>query len=86
MREPVRRGRGLTANEAASYCGVKPSTLAKWRLKGIGPRFSTALGRDPRYHVDDLDAFLWGEGVVINSAEASERRLKRKNHSKRELA
>ena len=75
---PARRGRALTAREAAAYCGVKPSTLAKWRLKGIGPRFSTALGRDAVYHVDSLDEFLWGNGLVRNTVEARHKRDKRR--------
>jgi hypothetical protein len=68
----------MTATEAAAHLGVKPSTLAKWRQKGNGPHFSTALGRDPRYHLDDLDAFLWGDGLVGNSVEAKHRRSERK--------
>lgn len=74
--QPVRRGPGLTAAEAARYLGVKLSTLAKWRQRGIGPHYSARLGRDPRYHQDDLDAFLWGDGVVRNSVEAKHQRAK----------
>jgi hypothetical protein len=75
---PTRRGPGMNARDAATYCGVKVSTLAKWRQSGQGPKFSDRLRRDPRYHIDDLDAFLWGDGVVSNSVEASERRARRK--------
>lgn len=73
-----RSGRGLTAPEAAAQLGVKVSTLAKWRQLGIGPPYSDSLGRDPRYHPDDLDEFLWGEGVARNSVEAKHRRRKRR--------
>lgn len=76
--DKVRRGRGLTAQEAAQFLGVKVSTLAKWRLLGVGPPYSDSLGRDPRYNQDDLDAFLWGEGVVHNSGEAKQRRRRRR--------
>lgn len=75
----VRRGRGLSAQEAADILSVKVSTLAKWRQLGIGPPYSDRLGRDPRYHPDDLDAFLWGDGVVGNSVEAKHRRRKRQS-------
>lgn len=75
----IRRGRGLTAQEAAQLLGVKVSTLAKWRQLGIGPPYSDRLGRDPRYHPDDLDEFLWGDGVVRNSVEAKHRRRKRRH-------
>ena len=74
----LRRGPGLRADEAAKYLGVKLDTLAKWRQLGKGPPFSDALGRDPRYHADDLDAFLWGDGVAVNSADAWARRQKRR--------
>lgn len=73
-----RSGRGLTAQEAAAQLGVKVSTLAKWRQLGIGPPYSDSLGRDPRYHPDDLDEFLWGEGVARNSVEAKHRRRRRR--------
>lgn len=73
-----RRGKGLTAQQAAEVLGVKVSTLAKWRQLGIGPPYSDSLGRDPRYHPEDLDEFLWGEGVVRNSVEAKQRRRKRR--------
>lgn len=76
--EAARRGRGLTAHEAAEFLGVKISTLAKWRQLGIGPPYSDRLGRDPRYHSADLDDFLWGEGVVRNSVEAKHRRRRRR--------
>ncbi len=76
--EPTRRGRGLTAKEAAEYCGVAIATLAKWRQRGWGPSYSCALGRDPRYHAEDLDAFLWGGGLVGNSVEAAQQRKERK--------
>lgn len=75
----IRRGRGLTAQEAADVLGVKLSTLAKWRQLGIGPPYSDRLGRDPRYHPEDLDEFLWGEGVVRNSVEAKHRRRRRRS-------
>ena len=75
--ERVRRGKGLTAHQAADILGVKVSTLAKWRQRGIGPPYSDCLGRDPRYHPDDLDQFLWGEGMVRNTGEARQRRSRR---------
>ena len=37
--------------------GVSTSTLAKWRLTGFGPAYSTA-GRNIVYTVQDLDAWL----------------------------
>jgi excisionase family DNA binding protein len=76
--QATRTGRGLTAQEAAAYLGVKVSTLAKWRQIGVGPPYSARLGRDPRYHKDDLDQFLWGDGVVGNSVEAKHRRRRRR--------
>jgi len=81
-----RSGPGLTAHEAAGVLRVKVSTLAKWRQLGIGPPYSDSLGRDPRYHPDDLDDFLWGRGVVRNSVEAKQRRRNRKVQVSEEIA
>jgi len=60
----------MNQREAADYCGVSLYTLRNWRQAGKGPPYSAALGRDPRYHQADLDAFLWGGGVVNNPVEA----------------
>jgi hypothetical protein len=57
---------------------VAVATLAKWRYLGKGPPYSCALDRDPRYHQDDLDAYLWGGGLVGNSMEARHKRRARK--------
>lgn len=61
--------RWLTAKEAAGYIGVKIETLAKWRLRGRGPRFSAALGRDPRYRLSDLLEFM-STKMAANTREA----------------
>lgn len=44
-------------DEAAARLGVKPNTLAKWRMQGRGPRF-VKIGRLVRYDDADIDAFL----------------------------
>jgi excisionase family DNA binding protein len=75
----TRTGRALTPSEAAQYLSVKVSTLAKWRHLGVGPPWSAALGKHPRYNTADLDAFLWGAGAVVeNTAQASTIRKQRK--------
>lgn len=77
---PHRSGPGLTPEQAAAIIGVKPETLAKWRQLGRGPRYSCALGRDPRYHPDDIDEFLWGGGALVeNSVQARHARANRKS-------
>ena len=63
----------LTADEAARYLGVQPRTLATWRLNGFGPIYSAAFKRDPRYRVDDLDAFM-RQGMARNTIEAAAKR------------
>ena len=50
--------RWVTPMEAARYLSVTTGTLAKWRQQGIGPRYSAALGRDPRYRMSHLSAFM----------------------------
>ncbi len=43
----------------ASYTGLSPVTLRKWRMTGAGPRF-LRLGRAVRYRKAAVDAFLAG--------------------------
>ena len=62
--------RWVTPDEAARFLGVQPDTLQKWRRKGQGPNWSTALGeRSPRYWKRDLIAFM-NEGSVANTIQA----------------
>jgi hypothetical protein len=39
---------------AARVCGVKPMTLASWRLKGYGPAFLRLTKRCVRYRRSEL--------------------------------
>jgi excisionase family DNA binding protein len=41
---------------AARYLNVSTSTLAKWRMRGCGPRFHR-FGSLVRYTIEDLDAY-----------------------------
>jgi excisionase family DNA binding protein len=41
---------------AAEYLNVSTSTLAKWRMRGVGPRFHR-FGSLVRYSVADLGAY-----------------------------
>lgn len=50
----------LNTDEAAGYLGNSPKTLAIWRCQGQGPRYHILNRRLVRYHVDDLDAFVFG--------------------------
>ena len=50
--------RWVTPMEAARYLSVTTGTLAKWRQQGIGPRYSAAMGRDPRYRMAHLVSFM----------------------------
>ena len=50
--------RWLPPAEAAKYLGVEVSTLSKWRLRGKGPIYSAGLGRDPRYQLSELLAYM----------------------------
>jgi hypothetical protein len=60
---PVRQ-QWLRAKAAAVYLGIDIVTMAKWRTAGVGPKFNT-IGTRPYYHVDDLDAFLRGNGANL---------------------
>jgi excisionase family DNA binding protein len=48
----------LRPAEAARLLGLKPSTLAKWRSAGTGPRYTRSGPRLIIYRRADLDAFL----------------------------
>src|ERR1700748_2482927 len=65
--------RWVSAKEAARYLGLKPSTLSGWRIKGIGPRYSASFGRDARYRLSDLQAFMEA-GLVSNTVQAKQKR------------
>ena len=47
----------LTTKESAKFLGLKPNTLAKWRVAGAGPMY-VARGRAVRYRVSDLKTFI----------------------------
>ena len=47
----------VSTNEAARILGLKPNTLAKWRVSGGGPIF-VSMGRAVRYRVADLAIFV----------------------------
>jgi hypothetical protein len=69
--------RWLSSKDAAIYLGVETCTLAKWRQQGVGPSYSAALGRDPRYRLSDLEAFM-ADDLVGNSIEAKTRRRQKR--------
>ena len=50
----------------ASYTGLSPVTLRKWRMTGAGPRF-VRLGRAVRYRKAAIDTFLEGREFSTTS-------------------
>ena len=50
----------MTRRDAAKYLGLKPKTIAMWKLRGQGPR-SIKVGGRCFYRRDDLDAFIRGD-------------------------
>ena len=61
--------RWLTAAETARYLGVKVETLSKWRLRGVGPKYSASLRRDPRYRFSGLEEYMTS-GMASSTTEA----------------
>lgn len=55
--EASRRSSVVSPETAAAYMNVAVSTLAKWRVSGLGPMF-IKVGRAVRYDARDLDAWL----------------------------
>lgn len=51
------RKTALTDVEAADRCGLRPSTLRKWRRQGCGPRWRR-FGRSIRYLTSELEEYL----------------------------
>jgi hypothetical protein len=47
----------LRAAKAAEYLGVSRSTLAKWRINGMGPLYHRCGPRIVYYYQDELDAW-----------------------------
>lgn len=70
---PAQLDRWLPSKEAAEYLGVEPSTLAKWRYRNVGPRYSCAMGRDPRYQLSELNAFMTS-AIATNTIDARHKR------------
>jgi predicted DNA-binding transcriptional regulator AlpA len=58
-----------TQEEAASFLGLKPSTLAAWRHQGRGPRY-LKIGRSCFYLESDIEAWLDAQAVVPMPKEA----------------
>jgi predicted DNA-binding transcriptional regulator AlpA len=55
--------RMLTSTEVAEALGVSPSTLSRWRARGVGPRVYW-LGRAcPRYREQDILEWLERNGA-----------------------
>lgn len=52
----------LTPDEAAAVLNVPAATLAQWRYRGQGPRYSK-IGSVVRYSRRDLDAWLAAAAV-----------------------
>lgn len=48
----------LSTKEAAEYIGRQRSTLAKWRVEGIGPPYHRCGSRMVQYLRNELDAWL----------------------------
>lgn len=48
----------LDEKQAAALIGLTPACLQKWRTAGTGPIYRKLNGRNVRYSVADLEAFI----------------------------
>jgi predicted DNA-binding transcriptional regulator AlpA len=55
--------------QTAEILGIKPNTLAKWRLTGAGPKFAR-VGSAIRYDPKDVEAWLESRKVQSTSEAA----------------
>jgi hypothetical protein len=53
----------LGTKSAAKYLDVSVQTLANWRWRNVGPKW-TRTGRSVKYRISDLDAYLNREAVT----------------------
>jgi excisionase family DNA binding protein len=58
MQSLATQERKLSADEAAEYLGIRPQTLAIWRMTGRYSLPYHRVGRRVVYRQSDLDAFL----------------------------
>jgi predicted DNA-binding transcriptional regulator AlpA len=74
MDSPERTSPFLSTAQAASWLGVRPSTLRKWRCQGTGPRF-LRLGSGRRspaaYRMADLEAWLEARSFQSTAEEVA---------------
>lgn len=54
----VEENKKFRAKEAARFLGLSPSTLAKMRLRGDGPRYAKAGPRIVLYDLKDLETWV----------------------------
>ena len=59
----------MTRENAATYLGLKPKTLAMWAMEGKGPPTRRVGGR-VFYYKNDVDAFIRGE-VMADTTDPS---------------
>lgn len=53
----------LNPAQAAAYLGLSPSTLSRWRVQGLGPRYRK-FGSTVHYALCDLDRYADQAAVV----------------------
>lgn len=58
----------MTRKEVASYLGVQPGTLARWKWAGADSPPCIKMGRSVRYRQSEVDAWLWRRAGVSESA------------------
>jgi len=48
----------LSERETAHRLGMRPNTLAHWRISGLQPLPYVKIGRSIRYRIADVEAFI----------------------------
>ena len=67
--------RFMDTKQVAERLGVKPQTVARWRMHGEGPPFITVGRRAVRYLVKDVVAYAEGQRCR-NTLEAAAHRAR----------
>jgi hypothetical protein len=62
----------INERELAEMLGRAPHTLAKWRLRGVGPRYAKPAGGHVIYDVADVEAWIETQKVSSTSDQVAE--------------
>jgi hypothetical protein len=67
---PAPRSNLMTEAEVSRFLGLRPNTLAHWRLTKLQPLPFIRIGRTIRYRLEEVERFLQQRQVAEGEGEA----------------